>query len=658
MVSKELSSNALGLLCDMGDITALISDPSDINHFLKQTVNLVARHFRADVCSVYLYEEVSNDLVLKATKGLNTAAVNRIRLKPGEGLVGHAFQKTTVICDGDVKENPRFKYFEEADEDDYNSLLAMPIQRGVEKIGVLVVQKRETGCFHYFDQQAIQAVAAQLAGALENIRLLMQLRQSSDPGSTAAEQVTFLKGTPASEGIAYGPASVIRRQRSLLTRTQRAREKVFAVTDLEKAVERTARQLRSLQSGFEERLPESASLIFTAHFMMLKDQSFTGEMITRSKNGEHPADAVEAVAGQYMDIFAGSSHAYMREKALDVEDLALRIIDNLSAEGEDIFFRKRIIVAADLFPSDILKLASGDAMGFVLVGGGVASHVAILSRSLRIPLVFTDEQTLMNIEEGTPLLIDADLGNIYIAPDEATVTLFATQRETRKSVSAKADWMSETTATRDEERITLLANVNLLSEVPLAVQLKAEGIGLYRTEFPFLIRATFPSEEEQYVIYRNLFESMADKIVTIRTLDAGGDKALAYSDSPPEENPELGLRSIRFSLQHRDVFESQLRAVLRAAVDAPSARIMFPLISSLDELKEAKSVVTSCMEGLDREGIAFNREVKVGMMIELPSVLGTIEAFAAEADFFSIGTNDFVQYMLAADRTNKMVAGY
>ncbi len=652
--------NHFNLLCDIGEIASILSETSDIYDFLSRAVDLVARHLDADVCSIYLYDDKEKELVLRATKGLNPSAVGVVKMKPGEGLVGWAFESFTELCEGNAQKNPRFKYFIEADEDDYHSFICVPIRRGVERIGALTVQRREFDWFDDFDVRALKAAASQLAGSLENIRLLMEIRQVGEAQAPVSEQkVNRIAGTPASVGYAFGPVTVLRKNRSLLMFKRSEGDKDCTKEDFLRAVERTHHQLKSLEEGFAERLPESASLIFTAHFLILRDRSFTGEMEALINQGTSPMEAVKSVAGTYIAMFNESPHAYMQEKALDVEDLAIRILSNM-AHHADVSDEpvKKVVAAAELFPSDILKLASGEALGIILVGGGIASHVAILSRSLRIPLVIADDKSLLDLEENTPVLVDADQGNIYVNPSEETVRLFEGQAATRKSASARSVWMTDTTASADGTRITLLANINLLAEMSTALTLKTEGIGLYRTEFPFLIRPTFPSEAEQYVIYKKLFDTMGERPVTIRTLDAGGDKALTYSNAPKEENPELGLRSIRFSLLYRETFENQIRAILRASVGRPNARMMFPLISSVDELIEAKRIVKECADSLVKDGMEFNSQIAIGMMIELPSVIETVDRFAEEADFFSIGTNDFVQYMLAADRTNKMVSSY
>ncbi|WDP87614.1 MAG: phosphoenolpyruvate--protein phosphotransferase [Desulfobacter sp.] len=424
------------------------------------------------------------------------------------------------------------------------------------------------------------------------------------------------------------------------------------MTDFKAAMEKTMEELKALQEKFAQSLPESASLIFTAHFMMLKDKNFTGKMESQVARGVSPVKAIQNLSRKYIEIFASSPNAYLKEKAVDVEDLSIRLLSNLKAlHTSNLPGKGSIAVAEDLYPSDILKLVADGIQGFVLVGGGVTSHVTILSRSLGIPLIIADDPRLLDLPETTRLLLDAGQGNIFINPDSDTLSLFKNKKEAERQTHHE---MQGSTFTRDGHQIRLLANINLLSEIRLANELKAQGVGLYRTEFPFLIRSSFPSEDEQYLIYKQLFDQTRDKeIITVRTLDAGGEKTLSYADFSREANPVLGLRSIRFTLKHKDIFQAQIRAILRAAYDQNNIRLMFPLISSIDEFLEANQVVEDCAKDLSQEQIPHNPNIKIGMMIELPSVLSTIDEFARLADFFAIGTNDFIQYSRVNNYLNK-----
>ncbi len=659
---KNKKRDHLNLLCDIGDLATLLTGSSNIENFLQRTAVMVSRHLEAEVCSIYLLDDQTRELVLKATIGLNPEAVNSVRMKPGEGLVGFTLIKQQPIREGSASRNPQFKYFEESGEDRFESFLSVPISRGIESIGVLVVQHEKRDYFDEVDVMALRAAASQLASAIENARLLMSMNnpKSVAANSAVVEQLKFIRGESAGSGYASAPSTVFGKSHGWLLSEASDSDAAYTLKHFYRAIQLTMDQLQELQSRVAERLPESASLIFTAHFMILKDERFIQEILRHIEKGAPPPEAVRIVARHYITLFSSSPYMYLREKVNDMEDLAGRILANFQLRDMEapLQCKGRIVIARELYPSDILKLASEEVAGIILVSGGVTSHVAILARSMQIPLIIADRPELLTLPEETAVLMDADIGNIYVNPSEKVIHQFESRNQAKAETSLLADAMTPTTETRDGQRIHLLANINLLSELALARDLKAEGIGLYRSEFPFLIRNNFPSEQEQYPIYKRLFDEMPDKIITIRTLDVGGDKILAYSDAAAESNPELGLRSIRFSLRNPDIFEQQIKAILRAGVETKSIRIMFPMISSVDEFQEARALVKDCGDDLLRQHLSHHPRPEIGMMIELPSVMEIMDELATEADFFSIGTNDFVQYMLAVDRTNEKVAEY
>jgi phosphotransferase system enzyme I (PtsP) len=653
----------LNLLCDVSELAALLAGSENIENFLQRTVEIVARHMSANVCSLYLLDEKSTELILKATVGLNPDAVGKISLKIGEGLVGTTLEKLKPVKEGLARRHPGFKYFIEAGEDSFDSFLAVPVRRGAEKIGVLVVQHQEQDYFDEIDVMAMRAIASQLAGAIGNARLLIgDTSQAIDSqhGNRDVEMLGPLKGQVASDGWAFAPATIFDKSHGRLVAAEIDPNSEYSMTDFNRAVRDTTEQLQELQSRFAQRLAESASLIFTAHLMILKDVRFINEMEKLIKNGMSVPTAVKAVAQHYIDLFGSSTYGHIKEKANDVQDLAGRLLRNLAHRVQDapILIDNRIVIAPELYPSDVLRLASEDIKGIVLVSGGVTSHVAIIARSLQIPLMIVNRPELLQLPDGTPIIMDAESGSIYIQPAEAIIRQFRSQKQSLIDAQAISQEMSPVTYTRDGIRVRLLANINLLSDLALARDLKAEGVGLYRTEFPFLIRSAALSEAEQFIIYKRLFDEMSGREVTIRVLDIGGDKLLAYSDTTAEANPALGLRAMRFLFRHHDIFQQQLRAILRAAVEAKSPRIMFPMISSVDDFLKARQTVYNCMADLERENLSHHHQPLMGALIELPCVVEIIDALAAEADFLSIGTNDFIQYMLAVDRTNEKVAEY
>ncbi len=650
----------LNMLCDLSDLSTLVTGSENIENFLQRTVALVSEHLETPVCSIYLYDETEDELVLKATIGLNPDAVGRVRMASGQGLVGTVMASGQPVCEGHASRNPRFRYFPETDELPYESFLAVPIQKGVVKIGVLVVQHTAPDYFEATDVTALKATGAQLAAVLENARLLMDLqRMCTIPERSVCSQ-GFIKGERASDGYAFGRATVWGKSHTLLVAAAPAAEH-GGMADFRRALRRTAEQLDAMQRQCAERLPESASLIFAAHFMMLKDPKFIDRMAAEIEAGSPATAAVRRVAGQYIDLFSESPHPYIREKVSDIKDLAGRLMSNIGPAATDTEGDSggKVVIARELYPSELLKLSAESVAGIVLANGGVTSHVSIICRSLKIPMVVVQCPDLMHLADGTPVLIDGEIGNVYVDPSAAIIDRFESRNRARLAVTRQAiPADAGTPRTLDGTMVEVMANINLLGELPLARQMNAAGIGLYRTEFPFLIRPSFPSETEQFLVYRKVVDAMEDKPVVFRTLDIGGEKTLAYSDMDIEPNPELGLRSIRFTLAYRDIFEQQIRAILRAAAGSAHLGIMFPLISSLDDFRSARQVVVECLARLRSEGMEHHPQPAIGMMVELPSVVETMAEFAAEAEFFAIGTNDFVQYLLGVDRSNKRVAAY
>ena len=495
-------SRHLSLLCGISELAALLSDSENISVFLQKAVELVGSHLSAEVSSIYLLDESTQKLVLEATRGLNQDAVGKIYLGIGEGLVGRTLEQLKPLNVGAADRHPGFKYFAAAGEDRFNSFLAVPILRGEEKIGVLVVQHSVRDYFGETDVLALRAIASQLAGAIGNARMVSshpRLLEQPDRSLAIQETIDHTRGEVASPGYAVAFASVYDRRHEGRIPRRIDHESGHALGDFRKAVQATAEQIEDLQYRFSHRLPESVSLIFTAHIMILKDGRFAGEMEKLIKAGTPPAVAIDQVTQHWVDLYSLSPYPYIREKISDIRDLSERLLKNLAHDsGKDPYFSEnQIVIASELFPSDILKLASEDVKGIVLVGGGPVAHVAILARSLQIPMIITDRPEFLQLREGTPVVLDAQSGEIYVQPPEDIIRDYESLAHAWQSSETAVREVAATTYTRDGTRIRLLANVNLLNDLILAREMNAEGIGLYRSEFPFLLRSALPSEEEQ-----------------------------------------------------------------------------------------------------------------------------------------------------------------